>query len=112
MVQKLLVQHPDFIIGLSQDEARELASMGAFVEHAIIMYYHGREDRPISKLVDWIKVVGPEHTTLGSDTGQATSPSPAEVFGRVAHALVDNGVAEKDVRRMLSDNPGSLLGVQ
>jgi hypothetical protein len=110
-VQKLLVQHPDFIIGLSEDEARELAGMGAFIEHAIIMYYHGREDRPISKLVRWVKAVGPEHTTLGSDTGQATSPSPAEVFGRVAHALVESGIPAHDVRRMLSDNPGSLLGL-
>jgi hypothetical protein len=110
-VQKLLVQHPDFIIGLSHDQARELASMGAFIEHAIIMYYHGREDRPMSKLVDWIRVVGPEHTTLGSDTGQATSPLAAEVFSRVAHALVDHGIPERDVRLMLSDNPGKLLGV-
>ncbi|HLZ31389.1 MAG TPA: DUF6282 family protein [Chloroflexota bacterium] len=33
----------------------------------------------------------------------------SEVFGRVAHQLVENGVAERDVRRMLSDNPGSLF---
>jgi hypothetical protein len=110
-VQKLLVQHPDFVIGLSHSQARELGQMGAFIEHAIIMYYHGREDRPIGKLAEWINVVGPEHTTLGSDTGQATSPTAAEVFGRVTRALVEHGVAEKDVRRMSSDNPGALLGL-
>jgi hypothetical protein len=48
-----------------------------------------------------------EHTTLGSDTGEATSPLPSEVFGKVAHELVANGVAERDVRRMLS-RPASL----
>jgi hypothetical protein len=29
----------------------------------------------------------------------------------VAHQLVDNGVPERDVRRMLGDNPGSLLNL-
>jgi hypothetical protein len=110
-VDKLLVQHPDFIVGISEEDACELARLGAFIEHEVGMYYRGRPDRPIEKLVNWINVVGPEHTTLGSDTGQATSPSPAEVFGRVAHQLVDQGIPEKDLRRMLSDNPGSLLGL-
>ena len=110
-VQKLLVLHPDFVVNLNEEQARELAQMGAFIEHAVNMYYRDRPEWPIGKLVNWIKVVGVEHTTLGSDTGQATSPLPAEVFGRVAHGLVANGVAERDVRRMLSDNPGSLIDV-
>ena len=110
-VQKLLVLHPEFVVNLSQEQGRELAQMGAFIEHEVSMYYRERPEWPIDRLVNWIKAVGPEHTTLGSDTGQATSPLPAEVFGKVAHQLVENGVAERDVRRMLSDNPGSLLGV-
>jgi hypothetical protein len=28
---------------------------------------------------------------------------PSEVFGKVAHQLVENGAAERDVRRILSD---------
>src|SRR5579864_1191862 len=110
-VQKLLVLHPDFVINLSEEQARELARMGAFSEHEVNMYYRERPEWPIDRLVNWIKVVGVEHTTLGSDTGQATSPSPAEVFGRVAHELVEHGVSERDLRRMLSENPGSLLGI-
>ncbi|MBV9895400.1 MAG: hypothetical protein JO020_14630 [Chloroflexi bacterium] len=110
-VQKLLVLHPDFVINLSQEQACELARMGAFIEHAINMYYRERPEWPIGKLVNWIKVVGPEHTTLGSDTGQATSPLPAEVFSRIAHQLVENGVSERDLRRIMSENPGSLVGV-
>lgn len=110
-VQRLLVLHPDFVVNLTEAQAGELADMGAFIEHAVNMYYRERPEWPIDKLVNWIKVVGPEHTTLGSDTGQATSPLPSEVFGKVAHQLVESGVAERDVRRMLSDNPGSLLNI-
>ncbi len=110
-VEKLLVAHPDFIVDVSHDQACELARMGAFIEHEANMWARNRPERPIENLVAWIRDVGPEHTTIGSDTGQATSPTAAEVFGNVAHLLVENGVAERDVRRMLSDNPGSLLGV-
>jgi hypothetical protein len=110
-VEKLLVAHPDFIVDVSHDQACELAKMGVFIEHEANMWARDRPERPIANLVAWIRDVGPEHTTIGSDTGQATSPTAAEVFGKLAHLLVENGVAEKDVQRMLSDNPGSLLGV-
>jgi hypothetical protein len=111
-VSKLVVQHPDFVIGLSEEEARRLAAMGAYIEHSVGMYY--RDDRPgyqMANLERWIEVVGPEQTTLGSDVGQATSPSPAEAFGKVAGQLVQDGLHEKDVRRMMGSNPAQLLGL-
>ena len=46
-----------------------------------------------------------------SATIDVVDPSTEEVFGKVAHQLVENGVAEHHVRRMLSDNPGSLLNL-
>jgi len=110
-VQKLLVLHPDFVCNLNADQARDLVRLGAFIEQAAGFYSRDRPDWPIDRLVNWIKAVGPEHTTLGSDTGQATAPLPSEVFGKVAHKLVESGIAERDVRRMLSDNPGSLLNL-
>ena len=110
-VEKLLVLHPEFVVNLSHAQGRELAQMGAFIEHEVSMYSRDRPEWPISRLIEWIDAVGVEHTTLGSDTGQATAPLPSEVFGKVAHALVDNGVPERDVRRMLVDNPGSLLNL-
>jgi len=110
-VQKLLVLHPEFVVNLSHEQACELAQMGAFIEHEVNMYYRERPEYPIERLVEWIQAVGVERTTLGSDTGQATSPLPAEVFGKVARQLVEHGVTEGDVHRMLSDNPGSLLNL-
>ena len=110
-VEKLVVQHPDFVIGLSEDEARRLASMGAHIEHSIGMYARERDDRPIGRLQEWIEVVGVDRTTLGSDVGQATSPSPADTFRKVAQLLVEHGTHENDVRKMVSDNPAGLLGL-
>jgi hypothetical protein len=109
-VERLVVQHPDFVLGITHDDARRLAAMGAYIEHSLVLYYPGRE-WPISRLKDWVQVVGPERTTLGSDVGQATSPSPAEAFAEVSRRLIESGVSERDVRRMISDNPGGLLGL-
>jgi hypothetical protein len=108
---KLLLLHPEFVVNLSEEQGRELAPMGAFIEHEVSMYYRERPEYPIARLVSWIKAVGPEQTTLASDTGQTTSPLPSEVFAKVAHQLVDNGIPERDLRRMLSDNPGGLLNL-
>jgi hypothetical protein len=110
-VEKLVVQHPDFVIGLSEEDAKRLAGMGAYIEHSVGMYYHGRPGYEMSNLERWIEVVGPERTTLGSDVGQATSPSPAETYQRVAGQLVEDGLHEKDVRQMIGGNPGGLLGL-
>ncbi|MBO0691144.1 MAG: hypothetical protein J2P40_16435, partial [Candidatus Dormibacteraeota bacterium] len=110
-VQKLVVQHPDFVIDLSHEEAGRLASMGAYIEHSIGMYARERDDRPIGRLQEWIEVVGADQTTLGSDVGQATSPSPADTFRRVTQLLVEHGTHENDVRKMVAGNPGGLLGL-
>lgn len=110
-VEKLLVQHPDFVLGITHQDARRLADMGAFIEHSIGMYYAESEEWPISKLMEWVEAVGPEHTSFGSDVGQATSPSPAETFEKVSQLLLESGMHERDIRRMISDNPGALLGL-
>jgi hypothetical protein len=112
-VRRLLVNHPNFVLGVSHQQARELAALGAYVEHSLCMY----DDRstfynwPLDVLLEWIKVVGPERTTLGSDLGQDNNPLPVESFQRIGRLLLEAGVPEADVRRMVRDNPAALLGV-
>ena len=54
---------------------------------------NGEPRKPIGRLQEWIEVVGAEQTTFGSDVGQATSPSPADVFQRVTQLLIDRALA-------------------
>jgi hypothetical protein len=112
-VSRLLLNHPDFVIGATHADAARLADMGAVVEHSICMYdedskfYHW----PVEHLVEWIEAVGPERTSLGSDLGQKGNPLPVETFKKVCERLLEAGVKEKDVRLMIADNPGRLLGL-
>ena len=112
-VQRMLVNHPNFVLGVTHQQARELADLGALVEHSLCMY----DDRstfynwPLDVLVEWVRVVGPERTTLGSDLGQDNNPLPVDSFRKVGQALLDAGLAAADVRKLVRDNPARLLGV-
>jgi len=110
-VRRMLVNHPNFVIEASYDDARHWAELGALIEHSLCMYdeestfYHWDLDT----LVKWIEAVGAERSTLGSDLGQDGNPLPTEAFRKIVDSLLDRGMPERDVRRMVADNPRRLL---
>jgi hypothetical protein len=111
-VRRMLVNHPNFVIEASYDDARHWVGLGALIEHSLCMYddesafYHW----DLETLVMWIEAVGAEHSTLGSDLGQMANPLPTESFRKIVTGLLDRGMPERDVRRMVADNPRQLLG--
>jgi len=113
-VKRLLLHHPDFIIGASDGDVEELLSHGAYVEHEMSMYHPGvpAPGWPISRLIDWIERIGPERTVIDSDLGQRDNPPPTEGYLYVVQALLDHGISEKDIRRMIVHNTAYLLGLE
>lgn len=111
-ITRMVVSHPDFVIGAEPELCRELIGLGAFVEHEIGMYDpEGLQAWDIRQLLGWIEKLGPEHTVLASDFGQAANPKPVDAWLRVGAALLDMGLPEKDLRRMVRDNPTYLLNL-
>lgn len=109
---RMVVSHPDFVIGADPDLCRELIELGAFVEHEVGMYDpEGTQKWDPKRLLTWIEQLGPEHTVLASDFGQAANPKPVDAWLRVGEALLDLGLPEKDLRRMVRDNPTYLLNL-
>jgi len=112
-VGKLLVNHPNFVVEATHDDARRWVELGAVIEHSLCMYdedssfYHWDVDT----LVAWVEAVGPERSTLGSDLGQMDNPLPTDAFRKVVGRLLERGIREDDVRRMVCDNPAELLAV-
>jgi hypothetical protein len=109
----MIVNHPNFVIEASKDEVKRMVELGALIEHSLCMYdeessFHNWE---IDTLVDWIRWVGPEHSSLGSDLGQANNPYPADSFRKICSRLLEAGMPEREVRMLVADNPGRLLGV-
>lgn len=112
-IKRMVVSHPDFVIGADPDQCREFIALGAFVEHEMFMYDpEGAMKWDVAKLYNWIQELGPEHVVLSSDLGQSTLPKPVDAFSRVAEALLDLGLPAKDLQRMVRDNPSYLLDLQ
>lgn len=112
-VERMLVNHPNFVLGIAHEQARELAELGALVEHSLCMY----DDRstfynwPVAVLLEWIRAVGPDRTTLGSDLGQDNNPLPVDSFRKVGQSLLDAGLPPDALRQLVRDNPARLLGI-
>jgi hypothetical protein len=110
-VRRMLVNHPNFVIEATYDDARHWVSLGALIEHSLCMYdddsafYHW----DLETLLKWIEAVGAEHSTLGSDLGQMANPLPTDSFRKIVTGLLDRGMPERDVRGMVADNPRQLL---
>ncbi|MBU6532881.1 DUF6282 family protein [Streptomyces mayonensis] len=111
-IERMVVSHPDFVLGVERSLCHELVGLGAYLEHEVAHYDpEGPERWDPRRLLTWIEDIGPEHTVLASDFGQVTNPKPVDAWLRVAGALLDLGLPEKDLRRMVHHNPSRLLGL-
>ena len=54
---------------------------------------------------------GPDRSILGSDLGQMNNPLPTESFRTIVGKLVERGMPDDTIRRLVRDNPAELLGV-
>lgn len=111
-IRRMVLSHPDFIIGATVDDCHAFVERGAFIEHEFGMYDpEGYRKWPPAKLLEWIREMGAENTVLASDLGQAGRPSPVEALRRVAQALLDLGLTPDELQLITVHNPGFLLGL-
>lgn len=108
--RQVVVSHPNYVVGIDRQQAAELARLGATIEHEIAMYYNEKHFK-VSELIEWINLIGPERTALGSDLGQVGNPLPLEGYTQVIGNLLDSGISESDIRLMISANPARLIGL-
>jgi hypothetical protein len=111
-VERMLVNHPNFVIEASFDDARRWVELGAYIEHSLCMYDEESSfyNWDIGTLVEWIEAVGPERSTLGSDLGQMNNPLPTDSFRKIVSRLLERGMSQDAIRTMVARNPAELLG--
>ena len=107
-VRKVLVTHAEFPSqNLTAAEQKELADMGASIEHCFTTMHTGKA--PWQGVMEAIRVVGPERCLLSTDLGQTINPPVAEGFALYAQTLLDGGFSIAEVRRMASANSAALV---
>lgn len=112
-VERIVVTHPNFIVGATPERAAGWAGRGAFIEHEATMYTSLRTDRgarwDLSVLRSYVDVVGFDHTILGSDCGQQGNTRPVDSFRLMVRQMLDGDFTEKQIKSLISTNAGSLI---
>jgi hypothetical protein len=109
----MLVNHPNFVIEARYEDARRWVELGAYIEHSLCMYDEESSfyNWELDTLVEWVEVIGPERSVLGSDLGQMNNPLPTDSFRKIVGRLLQRAMPEDDIRSMVARNPTELLGV-
>jgi hypothetical protein len=107
-VKKVVVTHAEFPSqNLTGDEQKELADMGAIIEHCFTTTYTGKA--PWEAAFANIRKTGVARTLISTDLGQTINPPVAEGFAMFAQRLLDAGFSNDDLRTMAVTIPTRLV---
>jgi hypothetical protein len=107
-VKKVVVTHAEFPSqNLTGDEQKELADLGAIIEHCFTTTYTAKATWE-STFAN-IRRTGVARTFISTDLGQTINPPVAEGFGMFAQKLLDAGFSSDEIRMMAVTIPTQLL---
>ena len=108
-IEKIIITHPIYQkIDMPIKIQKELAKLGALVEHCYSMY--SIDKIPMDRIARQIKDIGADNCILSSDVGQTFSKSPSEALTDFISLLKKEGVTENEIKTMLIKNPARLVG--
>jgi hypothetical protein len=107
-LKKVLVTHAEFPSqNLTGDEQKDLADMGAIIEHCFTTTYTGKASWDVTFAN--IRKTGVARTLIATDLGQTINPPVAEGFAMFAQRLLDAGFSVDEVRTMAVTNPTRMV---
>ncbi|MHB8104476.1 MAG: DUF6282 family protein [Dehalococcoidales bacterium] len=114
-LKKVVVTHvlQDQLIDkiLTNEEIVRLAKMGAFIEYSYWTCQNNIYTVAPAILVESMKLVGAEHCIMTTDFGQIDNPPATEGLRAFIQAMLQGGIAEKDIEIMVKKNPARLLNL-
>jgi hypothetical protein len=107
-VQKIIVTHAEFPSqSLSGDEQRQLADLGAIIEHCFTTTHTNKAGW--DDVFRNVRLTGTARTILSTDLGQTINPPVAEGFAMFAQRFLDNGFSVEEIHHMVAVLPARLL---
>lgn len=111
-VKKLMINHPSYIIGCSDEDIRSFVALGAYMEHSICMFVESRvKQHDAQDLAHLIEVAGVDRTLMGSDLGLTQAPRPVDGYRMIVDLMLDLQIPEADIRKLTATNAAHLLGL-
>ena len=113
-VDRIIVTHPDYIVGASLDQMAAWVRAGAMCEIAGSTTWTRSSLAciPTDRTTEVIRRVGASSLILSSDFGQRDNPPHLEALQHWIEELIATGVSRHEVQTMLVDNPGQLLSIE
>lgn len=110
-VKRIVVTHPEFpTTCLSIDQQRELSRFDVFFERCFTTPYSGKISW--EHVMNNIRVIGTSTTILATDLGQSKNPHVDEGLAHFIGKVLVAGFSEKEVEKMVQQNPTHVLGVE
>ncbi|RJR52375.1 MAG: hypothetical protein C4576_02735, partial [Desulfobacteraceae bacterium] len=100
-IQKIMVDHPEFMVNATLEEMVEFADKGAMIEHTCVIALNSMSTE---HLVQMIRSVGAERTVINSDLGQTDQLYPVEGLKKLITNLLDAGIKEGEIELMFRRN--------
>jgi len=97
--------------GLTNEEIKQLAKSGAFIEHSFWAWMPTVFRADPKQIVDSVKESGAEGCIMSSDFGQYFHPPAPEGLRLFIATMLRNGLAEKEIELMVKTNPARLLSL-
>ena len=122
-VKNILITHAlTNIPGLSMEQARQVAQMGAYIEYCYLQSMTG-PDAQHAWMKHWSKVslkdvakvvgdIGAQHVVLSTDLGQHAMMTHPDGMEDMITGLLKEGVSQTDIDLMVKKNPARLLGLE
>ena len=112
-VERLIFTHPEDIVGANFEDTKEIAAMGAYVEHSLGFFIEGSKfrNRTNEELREFIDIVGADKTILCSDLGQVGTLTPLEGIRRGVATCIALGYSDEQTHAMFATNAGNVIGL-
>ena len=106
-LERLVVTYPMSRFGV--DEASQLLSHDLYIELPFLSYYTAPDAG--ERLRADIESSGPDRCIVSTDFGQWTNPPPAEGMRMAIAVMLDTGMAEDDIAKVVRTNPLNCVGL-
>ncbi|QHE51121.1 DUF6282 family protein [Pontibacillus sp. HMF3514] len=109
-VKRILIQHAD--LGIAQvpmDLQKKLAAQGCLIEKCYLACGEDFRNCTVQQMADSIQEVGVESCVLVTDYGQPHNITPVQGLQEFVVRLLECGIREEEIKRMIVHNPETLL---
>ena len=112
-IRRKIITHPLFMVNAEMGDMKQWVKRGAYLEFTAINSFPESKlyTLPPAKIAEVIKAVGADRVILSSDAGLKGNGKPFENVIKVLELLHDAGLTDKDLRKLVVDNPARVMGV-